>query len=323
MRVFGPPGVNPGIVYPQPLVGRAPGSAGFIYPTLISDQSSLLRDTTLRIACPAGGAVTIDWGDGTSSAVTCNGVLQVHTHTYGGLGIYTIRVLGTVHLITDFRCYAQSWVSGDIASMRGLTNLTILNLRSTAVSGDIAALSGLVDLTVLYLFSTAVSGDIAALSGLVELTVLYLYSTSVSGDIASLSGLTNLTVLYLHTTAITGDISALSGLVDLTILSLHTTTITGDIASLSGLVDLTGLYLYSTSVNDYTSTPLPAWPGCNIRIYNLGLSSTEIDNFLVDLADGVGAGGSLTYIVGNDPRTAASDAAVAALSAAGWGGDIP
>jgi hypothetical protein len=300
MRVFGPPGVNPGIVYPQPLVGRAPGSAGFMYPTLISDQSALLRDTTLRIACPAGGELTIDWGDGTSSAVTCNGVLQVHTHTYGGLGIYTIRVLGTVHLITDFLCYSQSWVSGDIASLSGLVDLTYLSLSSTLVTGDIASLSGMVDLTYLNLSNTAVSGDIAALSGMVDLTTLGLFSTGVSGDITSLSGL-----------------------VDLTYLNLRSTLVTGDIASLSGLVDLTVLYLHSTSVSDYTSTPLPAWPGCNIRIYNLGLSSTEIDNFLIDLADGVGAGGSLTYIAGNSARTAASDTAVAALSAAGWGGDIP
>jgi hypothetical protein len=106
-------------------------------------------------------------------------------------------------------------------------------------------------------------------------------------------------------------------------MTLRSTSVSGDLSALSGLVKLKNLYLYSTGVSDYTSTPLPAWPGCNIQIYDLGLSSTEIDDFLIDLADGVGAAGSLTYIAGNDPRTAASDAAVAALSAAGWGGDIP
>ena len=301
MTIIGPPGVYPGRRFAQPLVGRAPGSAGrFRGPTLTSDQSALLQDTNLRIVCPAGGAVSIEWGDGTSSAVTCNGALQIHTHTYAALGIYTIRVLGTVHLITQFQCFSQSWVSGDIASFSGLVDLMVLNLRSTLVSGDIASLGGLIDLTTLYLFSMPVSGDIASLSGLVDLTILSLYSTSVSGNISTLSGRVKLTMLHLFSTSVSGDI-----------------------ASLSGLVDLTALSLYGTNIDTYTSGPLPAWPGCNIRIFNLGLSTTEIDNFLIDLADGVGANGLLTYIAGNDARSAASDAAVLALSAAGWRGDIP
>ncbi len=270
-----------------------------IYPTLISDQSTL-NDTEIRISCPATGSVTIEWGDGTSSSVVCDGTTNTYTHTYTATGTYTIRVLGTIDQITYFRCGFQSWVSGDIASLSGMVSLDRLYLFDSSISGDISVLSRMASLNRLYLDGSSVSGDISALSGLTLLTHVYIYSTSISGDIASLSGLTLLRYLFCNETSISGDI-----------------------ASLSGLTLLNDLFLHSTDIDTYTSTALPAWPGCNIQIENLGLSSTEIDNFLIDLADGVGANGDLTYVAGNDARTSASDAAVTALSAAGWGGDIP
>jgi len=202
-----------------------------VVPTLIADEVATLKDVTILVSCPAGGTVTVVWGDGSSSSVTCDGALKTLTHTYGAAGrTYKIRIVGTIHLIREIRCLAQSWVSGDVASFAGLANA--LRLR--------------------------------------------LYSTSISGDLASLAGLTKL--IYLS--------------------------------------------VYSTGINDYTSTPLPAWPNCDILINDLGLSSSEVDAFLIDLADGVGADGSLVYIAGNGARTSASDAAVAALGAAGWGGNI-
>jgi len=72
-------------------------------------------------------------------------------------------------------------------------------------------------------------------------------------------------------------------------------------------------------VNTYTTpTALPAWAGCDIQIQDLGLDQGEVDGFINDLADGVGANGKL-YIGGtNAARTAASDAGKAALIAAGW-----
>ena len=47
-------------------------------------------------------------------------------------------------------------------------------LAQTQVSGDIASLSGLVNLTILYLAQTQVSGDIASISGLVIQTDFFL-----------------------------------------------------------------------------------------------------------------------------------------------------
>jgi len=92
----------------------------------------------------------------------------------------------------------------------------------------------------------------------------------------------------------------------------------GDISTFAILPNLATLYLYSTSCTQYTSTPLPAWAGADIQIQSIGLDATEVDNFLIDLADGCGAGGSLNIAGTNAARTAASDAALATLTAAGW-----
>jgi len=107
-----------------------------------------------------------------------------------------------------------------------------LYLYNTSVSGDIASLSGLTSLVYLYLFDTLVSGDIANLSGLTSLVYLYLYNTLVSGDIANLSGLTSLTGLYLQGTSVSGDIANLSGLTSLVYLYLYNTSVTYTTATL-------------------------------------------------------------------------------------------
>jgi len=99
-----------------------------------------------------------------------------------------------------------SGLVGDITTLRldrFRSKLAYLNLAFTDVSGDIASLAGLSGLVNLYLASTSVSGDISNLAGLSKLANMSLASTSVSGDISNLAGLSNLTTLRLHTTSAT------------------------------------------------------------------------------------------------------------------------
>ena len=60
--------------------------------------------------------------------------------------------------------------------------MTVLNLsRCWDVSGDLASVAGLTHLTELYLYRCrGVSGDLASVAGLTHLTVLILYRTSVT-----------------------------------------------------------------------------------------------------------------------------------------------
>ena len=126
-------------------------------------------------------------------------------------------------------------VSGDIASLSELKNLTNLALSNTQVSGDIASLSKLKSLNILGLSSTQVSGNVASLSGLKNLTNLGLLGTQVSGDIASLAGMTKLNYVSLANTQVSGDVASLSGLKNLTILFAGKNNY-GDVAVLSPIL---------------------------------------------------------------------------------------
>ena len=89
------------------------------------------------------------------------------------------------HLLDELRVLyltGEKQVSGNIASLRELRNLTVLSLYRTQVSGDIDSLSELQNLTQLDLDNTQVSGDIASLSELRNLTDLSLVGTQVEGD---------------------------------------------------------------------------------------------------------------------------------------------
>ena len=96
---------------------------------------------------------------------------------------------------------------------------------------------------------------------------------------------------------------------------LYNTSVSGDIAGINTLTKLTYLNLYYTSVDTYTSTTLPDWEGTEIYIYDLGLDTTEVDNFLIDLDNATGAPSNGTLNIGgtNAARSSASDAALLSL----------
>jgi hypothetical protein len=255
------------------------GRYGFRGIQLTNEQLTTgLHNTTISIKCPAGGVLTIYWGDGTASAVTCNNVLNAYAHTYSATGQYTVRVVGTTKQIVDFRCQSQAWISGDIvAVLSGLSPaaLTSLHIGTTAFTGNLSSLAP---------FTGILSATLSTLNG-------------VTGNLSVFSGMTSISYLLAFTQSWTGDISAFASCPLLTTLYIM------------GITNLT----YSTP------TSLPAWTG-SIWAYSSGLSSAEVDRFLIDLADGCGTTGTRTLKIAgtNAARTSASDAAKAALLAAGW-----
>jgi len=283
--------------------------------TLSNDQSTP-NQTEIQFKGTTGHDITIYWGDGNVDSFNMEGIGTelTKTHDYGNEGIYTVQITGALDEITYFEC-TESSISGNIKQFNTLTSLTSLYLSSTSVTGDIANLNTLTNLTSLYLYSTSVSGDIAGINTLTSLTSLYLYDTSVSGDIADINNLTSLTRLHLGSTSVSGDIANLNTLTSLTSLYLYNTSVSGDIAGINTLTNLTYLYLYDTSVSDYTTTTLPDWETCDIQINDLGLTTTEVDNFLIDLDNATGApGNGILNISGtNAARSSDSDAAMTSL----------
>ena len=57
----------------------------------------------------------------------------------------------------------------------------------------------------------------------------------------------------------------------------------------------------------------------SVQIYSIGLSSSEVDDWLNDFDDDLtGAAGTLNIAGDNAPRTSASDAAKTAINTDGW-----
>jgi len=198
--------------------------------------------------------------------------------------------------------------------------VTRIDWASKDVGFTLDELQSMTGMTSLYLSNTSCSGDIANLSGMTGMTYLDIYNTSCSGDIANLSGMTRIISLRLYNTSCSGDIAELSGMTGITILALTNTSCSGDIANLSGMTGMTYLRLYNTSCS-YTSTSLPNWSGADLQIYSCGLSSSEVDDFLIDLDTGTGeddTGGTLNIAGTNEARTSDSDDEVTNLVNKNW-----
>jgi hypothetical protein len=124
---------------------------------------------------------------------------------------------------------SQTGVTGDIAHLKSLPNLTEIWLEGTGVTGDIIHLKSLLSLTEIRISQTGVTGDIVHLKSLRNLTGIGLSQTGVSGDIAHLNSLRNLTHINLTSSGVEGNIADLKSMPSLTdIIGLWDTSVTGD-----------------------------------------------------------------------------------------------
>ena len=194
----------------------------------------------------------------------------------------------------------------DLSPLAGLTNLTELRLRKTAIS-DISAIEGLTNLEVLNLGSNSIS-DLSPIADLTNLTHLSLYENFIT-DISAIEGLTNLELLDLSDNSIF-DISAIEGLNNLEVLDLGDNSIS-DISAIGRLNNLTSLGLYRNSISD-----ISAIEGLN-NLTILGLVDNSISDISPLVANtGLGSGAEVD-LGGNPLNTESINTHVPALQRRG------
>ena len=229
--------------------------------------------------------------NGLSFLTSCS---QFMVNSTDGFSIETLKKCENLKLL-----WIYGNVSGDIASLKGLTALTSLSLGGN-VSGDIASLKGLTALTSLYLGGN-VSGDIANLKGLTALTSFAAtYGDKITFKAADFSEMPNLSSINVGTggTPYTGEF--------------------GDVATLSPEL----IYLFLGG--KYATIEWTARPSSSKIISIFGSPKlSNIDKMLKDQAQCVTGITSSTpeymkSITATGTRTSASDAAVQTLQSKGY-----
>ena len=237
------------------------------------------------------GTIIVDWGDGSSTNYTLTTTDQNIAHTYSGSGTYNVKIKNSDRIT---KIYMDTPVGATYTlNSKNLPNLTDLILYSISGTQTINS-SDLTNLT--YLLLGLISGtQTINSSDLPNLTYLYLASISGTQTINS-SDLPQLTFLRL---------ASISG------------TLSGNISSFRST--MTTLYTNKSGF-DITTGIMPAWANNVITIIptTAGYTTAQIDGFLNAWASTAAAGTKTIDLRGsNQPRSTASDAAVATLTGLG------
>ena len=227
-----------------------------------AELAAVIRET---LGLPAGAAITADaMRDLTELETAGRGIADLtgleHAVNLTGLN------LGSIFIDGEWR---ENPMISNLSPLASLTNLTVLNLRRTAVS-DVSPLASLTNLEELNLWGTAVS-DVSPLASLTNLTVLDLVDTAVS-DISPLASLTNLVELDLRGIDVS-DISLLANLTNLTELGFS-----GDVSDISPLANLTNLTELDLGFSDVSDIS----PLANLtNLKTLELVNTDVSDISV------------------------------------------
>jgi hypothetical protein len=318
-------------------IGRRGSSDEFNF-QIINQQTT---SGTFDVA--SGKTITIDWGDGTSNDYTGTGVAWTHTYsTYSGvtydckmskasalMSIVSLVGAGTglrfdigqlPRSVTYLNINANNIIYGLIDNLpNGMTRFTLYG--QNLVSGSIDNMPA--SITIFQHLNTAVGagviiGNITNLNR--NMTYFYLNDLNeVSGNVADMPTTLIINLNIQGRSVITGDIAGMPNATAMTqlILSGNNNTFTGDVGDFQS-VNCPYIYIKGNFA-DYTTRTYPSTMQ-RIRydpFSGYGLSSSEVDQVLIDLARDATTwtGDKSIWLAGyNAPRTSASDAAVNTLT---------
>jgi hypothetical protein len=234
---------------------------------------------------------------------------------WAGITVENGHVTG-IFLINDVN------VTTDIKHLKPLIKLHVIQLYGTGCYGDLSLITHFNEIERIHFGNLyGVHGDIIALKDKGQLQELFLNNTSVTGDIINLNSVNSLQVINFFNTNISGCINDIFNVSNITLFSVSSTDVTGDVKiiqrmpSLQGTGQYQGVRLEDTNISTYTQGTIPTLTA-NIDISNLGLSQTEIDNFLVDM-DNSGSTNCPINVSGNSVPSQTGLDAIASLEGKG------
>lgn len=280
----------------------------------------------IYITAPSGDIYTIDWGDGSVIQYTTTGgtTYAEHTtfsHVYSAGG-YLIKAYGPFHraLTLELQVIQGALNISQFNPCVAMTDLR-LGAAEDSLSGSYSSLSRLTKLERLDIEGD-LEGDGSFTNTLSNLARLNLRDNNLTtADVATFGPLPKITQLNLNTSTWAGNVSSISAYTTLEVLYLNASAVTGDLNFISTLVNAKTIYVYGSNISSYTNCTLPDFvEDTYLSVYNLGLSTAEVDTFLINLNDASShIDGRTIRINGtNAARSSASDTAIDSLTAKDW-----
>ncbi len=212
----------------------------------------------------------------------------------------------------------QNTVTGDISAF---SSVNMPDLRYIIIQGS-NTLYGNINTITKELLSlnitgnNTVTGDIADLPNIRLTYCTITGNNTLFGDVANLPAISNMTLIITGANTISGNIQDIPAIGRCTIA--WDNTIAGDVAG----IQCQDIWLNDCRVNDYTGKVWPsAWKVISIpSAIGYGLTTSEVDQLLIDLANYVTTWSGSKRIDlrgGHAARSTASDAAVATLQSRG------
>jgi len=288
--------------------------AEFTYASTGTDSDGNPDTMRFEISGKNGGEqIQIDWGDGTFETLNLTTGIKNFRHDYTTPDNFTIRIFQADQKFDFISTGNFGSLKGDVANLP--LGGTTYDFNFTALSGDI---QNLPDGASEYNFSrTSVTGDI---QNLPDGASVYRFSgTNVTGDIQNLP--TGAQRYRFANTNVTGDVANLPANAER--YNFSNNSHTGDFQFLHDLTNDVRSFSFfrfaNAGINNYTSGSFTTdYSGTEIIMQDNSLSSSEVDNFLIDL-EASGASSATLNIAGtNAARTSSSDATVSALQSRGW-----
>ena len=161
--------------------------------------------------------------------------------------------------------------------------------------------------------NNALKADLSDLGGKITYYLSLGNCKNITGDLADLGGKITNTLSLGNCKNITGDLADLGGKITYYLNLSDCTKITGDLADLGGKITNTLILYNCKNISGvYSGIDYPTI----INLSYTGVSAEEMDQNLINLNENRNKKG--TFTANGMSRTAASDAAVAGLTAKGW-----
>ena len=161
--------------------------------------------------------------------------------------------------------------------------------------------------------NSALKADLSDLGGKITYFLSLSNCKNITGDLADLGGKITNTLSLSNCPKITGDLADLGGKITHTLSLSNCKNITGDLADLGGKITyILSLYNCKNITGVYSGNSYPT----NVNLSGTGLTAADMDQTLINFNAGTTKSG--TFTASGMTRTAASDDAVAGMTAKGW-----